>query len=54
MSEDYGKYIEKYGDIFDYIKNYHTKELVSILIQKRGNKKEAAKVAAAIAVRNGL
>ncbi|MBE6877355.1 MAG: hypothetical protein E7496_11685 [Ruminococcus sp.] len=54
MSEDYGKYIEKYKDIFDYIKDYHTSELVDLMIQKRGNKKDAAKVAAAIAVRNGL
>ena len=47
---DYAKYIEKYKDIFDYIKNYHTEDLVKILLQKRGEdqKKEAAKVAAAI------
>ena len=53
---DYAKYIEKYKDIFDYIKDYHTQDLVKILLQKRGDdqKKEAAKVAAAIAVRNGL
>ncbi len=53
---DYEKYIEKYKDIFDYVKNYHTEDLIKILLQKRGNdqKKEAAKVAAAIALRNGF
>lgn len=53
---DYEKYIEKYKDIFDYIKDYRTEDLVKILLQKRGEtqKKEAAKVAAAIALRNGL
>ena len=53
---DYAKYIEKYKDIFDYIKDYHTQDLVKILLQKRGDdqKKEAAKVAAAIALRNGF
>ena len=54
MSEDYSKYIEKYRDIFEYIRNYHTQDLIQLLIQKRGDKKEAAKVAAAIAARNSL
>ena len=54
MADDYAVYLEKYKDIISYISNYHTAELVNQLISKRGNKKEAASVAAAIALRNGL
>ncbi len=51
---DYSKYIEKYKDIISYATKHHTQELVGILLEKRGQKKEAAKVAAAIALRNGI
>ena len=54
---DLSKYkdvIERNKDTFNYFKNYHTDELVKLLIEQRDNKKEAAKIAAAIAMRNFL
>lgn len=56
MAEDLSFYIKKYGDIIKYAKDYHTAELVPLLLQNRGDahKKQAAKIAAAIALRNSI
>jgi predicted amidohydrolase YtcJ len=35
---DYEKYIEKYKDIFDYVKDYHTEDLIKILPEELANK----------------
>jgi len=51
---DLSKYMEKYGDIISYLTDYHTADLLDLLLEKREDKKEAAKVAAAVALRNGL
>ena len=54
MDNKYIEFAKKHKEILDYVANYHTAELVKLLIPKRDNKKEAAKVAAAIALRNSI
>ena len=52
--DKYKDVIDRNKDTFNYFKNYHTAELVKMLIKEKGNKKQSAKIAAAIAMRNFL
>ncbi len=56
MAEDMSFYLKKYGNIIKYATNYHTDSLVPLLLQNRGeeHKKQAAEIAAAIALRNSI